>query len=76
MDHLDLYLRQYRKSNDRIWFEKIYNQFMPQLFRYCYYRTGSKQEAEDICSELAFKVYSNLGSKNLTAGNFLAGFTG
>ncbi|MCG9479845.1 MAG: sigma-70 family RNA polymerase sigma factor [Actinomycetia bacterium] len=70
MDNLDLYLRQYRKSNDRIWFEKIYNRFMPQLFRYCYYRTGSKQEAEDLCSELALRAYNNLGRKKFNSRQF------
>ncbi|MDD3776683.1 MAG: RNA polymerase sigma factor [Actinomycetota bacterium] len=72
MENLDLYLRQYKKSGDRIWFEKIYRQFMPPLFRYCYYRTGNRQEAEDICSQLALRAYSNLNSKKFNSRQFFA----
>jgi len=72
LDKLDSYLKQYRRSGDKVWFEKIYSSFMPKIYRYYYYRTCSKQTTEDLSSELAFRVYRNLNNKKFDKKRFFA----
>jgi RNA polymerase sigma-70 factor, ECF subfamily len=72
LDNLDLYLKKYRRSGDKVWFERIYNLFMPKVYRYYYYRTNDKHTAEDLSSELAIRVYQNLGKKKFSEKRFLA----
>ena len=70
MDDITFYLINYRKTKDKIWFEKIYNYFMPKIYNYFYYKTMDKQISEDLSSEVFFKVYNNLETKNLDSKSF------
>ena len=70
MDDVTFYLINYRKTKDKIWFEKIYNYFMPKIYNYFYYKTIDKQISEDLSSEVFFKVYNNLETKNLNSKSF------
>ena len=65
MDDVTFYLINYRKTKDKLWFEKIYYYFMPKINNYFYYKTMDKQISEDLSSEVFFKVYNNLETKNL-----------
>jgi len=70
MDDVTFYLINYRKTRDKIWFEKIYYRFMPKIYNYFYYKTMDKQISEDLSSEVFFKVYNNFETKNLNSESF------
>jgi RNA polymerase sigma-70 factor, ECF subfamily len=70
MDDVTFYLINYRKTKDNLWFEKIYYHFMPKINNYFYFKTMDKQISEDLSSEVFFKVYSNLETKNLNGNSF------
>jgi len=72
MDNINIYLKKYKKSGDKIWFEKIYQHFMPKIYRYFYFKVLDKQMAEDLTSELFIKVYKNLMTANLNSRAFRA----
>jgi RNA polymerase sigma-70 factor, ECF subfamily len=72
MDEITLYLINYKKSRDKIWFEKIYYFFMPKMFNYFFYKTKDKQIAEDLSIEVLFKVYNHLETINLNSRSFKA----
>lgn len=38
----------------------LYEHYLPHLYRYAYYRTGSKQEAEDAVSQTFLQAMENL----------------
>ncbi len=70
MDDITLYLVNYKKSKDKIWFEKIYYCFMPKIYKYFYYKTLDKQISEDLSSIVFFKIYNNLETKNFNSKSF------
>jgi RNA polymerase sigma-70 factor, ECF subfamily len=70
MDDITFYLINYKRTKDKVWFEKIYYHFMPKIYNYFYYKTGDKQISEDLSSEVFFKVYNNLAGKNLNSQSF------
>lgn len=72
MDEISVYLINYKKSKDKIWFEKIYYYFMPKIYNYFFYKTMDKQISEDLSSEVFFKVYNNLEKINLNSQSFKA----
>ncbi len=43
-------------------FEQLYDYFFPKIYHYIYYRVNSKETAEDIVSDIFFKVLRNLNS--------------
>jgi RNA polymerase sigma-70 factor, ECF subfamily len=65
MDDITFYLINYRKTKDKIWFEKIYYLFMPKIYNYFYYKTKDKQISEDLSGEVFLKIFNNLETKNL-----------
>jgi DNA-directed RNA polymerase specialized sigma24 family protein len=68
MDNIDKYLINYRKSGDKVWFEKIYYDFMPKIYNFFYFKTMDKQISEDLASEVFLKAYKNLMSNLLMCG--------
>jgi RNA polymerase sigma-70 factor, ECF subfamily len=40
--------------------EEWYDQYLPKIYRYIFYRTGHKQTAEDLTSTVFLKAVSNL----------------
>ena len=72
MDEIVLYLINYKKSKDKIWFEKIYYYFMPKMYNYFFFKTMDKQISEDLSIEVLFKVYNNLETINLNSQSFKA----
>ncbi len=70
MDNINSFLAHYRRSGEKIWFEKIYYFFMPKIYNYFYFRTGDKQISEDLASEVFLKVYNNLQAKKFNSKSF------
>lgn len=72
MVNINLYLKNFKKSGDNIWFEKIYTLFLPRIYRYFYLRLPDRQLSEDLTSEVFIRVYKNLRKVNLNTKTFYA----
>lgn len=70
MDHIASYLINYRKSKEKIWFEKIYFIYLPKIYNFFYFKTMDKQISEDLSSEVFLKVYKNLQDKRFNSRSF------
>jgi RNA polymerase sigma-70 factor (ECF subfamily) len=70
MNDINNFLAHYRKSGEKIWFEKIYYCFMPKIYNYFYFRTSDKQISEDLASEVFLKVDGNLQTKKFNSRSF------
>ena len=70
MVNINSYLKNFKKSGDNIWFEKIYVQFLPRIYRFFYLKLFDKQLSEDLTSEVFIRVYKNLQKINLNAKTF------
>lgn len=69
---LSLCIKQFKKSGDRIYFEKIYHHFLPKIYRFIFFQVLNKQIAEDLTSEVFMKIYNSFGKSNLNAFTFKA----
>ncbi len=72
MANINLYLKNFKKDGNNIWFEKIYTLFLPRIYRYFYLRLFDRQQAEDLTSEVFIRVYKNLRKTNLNTKTFRA----
>jgi RNA polymerase sigma-70 factor (ECF subfamily) len=74
MDNIELNLciKQFKKSGDRAYFEKIYHHFLPKIYRFIFFQVSNKQTAEDLTSEVFIKIYNSFGKSSLNAFNFKA----
>jgi RNA polymerase sigma-70 factor, ECF subfamily len=72
MKYIEEYLKNYNKSKDTKWFEKIYNLMMPKIYRFYYLKTFSRELSEDLTSEVFIKVYLNLNKTDLNKKSFMA----
>ena len=72
MENIEEYLKNYNKSKDTKWFEKIYNLMMPKIYRFYYLKTFSRELSEDLTSEVFIRVYSNLDKTDLNERSFMA----
>ena len=70
MREIDSFLIQYRRTGEKIWFEKIYYYFMPKIYNYFYFRTSDRQMSEDLASEVFMKVYNGLQTKKFNSRSF------
>lgn len=70
MDDIDKYLINYRKSGDKIWFEKIYYHYLLKIYNFFYFKTMDEQISEDLTSEVFLKVYKNLQDKEFNSKSF------
>ena len=70
MDDIDKYLINYRKSGDKIWFEKIYYHYLLKIYNFFYFKTMDEQISEDLTSEVFLKVYKNLQDKEFNNKSF------
>ncbi len=64
---LDLYIRNFRKTGDDRFFEKIYRHFFPKILRFIVLNINSVHDAEDIASEVFIKAYRYIRKLNLNA---------
>ena len=72
MKNIAEYLKNYKKSKDTKWFEKIYNLMMPKIYRFYYLKTFSRELSEDLTSEVFIRVYRNLDKTDLNKRSFMA----
>ena len=70
MDDIDKYLINYRKSGDKIWFEKIYYHCLLKIYNFFYFKTMDEQISEDLTSEVFLKIYKNLQDKEFNSKSF------
>jgi RNA polymerase sigma-70 factor (ECF subfamily) len=70
MENINSYLKRYKNSGDKVWFEKIYHHYMPKIYRFYYFKLMDKQTAEDLTSELFIRVYKGLRKTNLNSKTF------
>lgn len=72
MVNINLYLKNFKKSGDNRWFERIYTEFLPRIYRFFYLKLFDKQLSEDLTSEVFIRVYKNLRKVNLNTKTFQA----
>lgn len=53
------------KRNDRLAFIKAYNLYVDQLYRFIYFKVGSREEAEDLCSAVFLKTWNYILGNSL-----------
>ena len=41
-------------------FEGIYDEFAPKIFKFCYFRVSSKEEAEDISAQVFIRAWDHI----------------
>jgi RNA polymerase sigma-70 factor (ECF subfamily) len=70
MNDIDKYLINYRKSSDKIWFEKIYYHYLLKIYNFFYFKTMDEQISEDLTSEVFLKIYKNLQDKEFNNKSF------
>jgi|SRR3989344_1448067 len=45
---------------DQATFERIYDDLAPKIFKFCYFRVSSKEEAEDIASHVFLRAWDHV----------------
>ena len=70
MNDIDKYLINYRKSSDKMWFEKIYYHYLLKIYNFFYFKTMDEQISEDLTSEVFLKIYKNLQDKEFNSKSF------
>lgn len=53
------------KKNDKQAFIKAYDLYINQLYRFIYFRVGSREEAEDLCSAVFLKTWNHILENSL-----------
>lgn len=53
-------------------FAKLYETYLPKIYRYHYYRTFRKETAEDLTSQTFLRALEHLGTYKPTKGSFSA----
>jgi len=56
-------LQKAQKKHDTEAFAKLYDQYVKQLYRFIYFKIGSREEAEDITAEVFLKTWNYLQEK-------------
>ncbi len=60
-----------KQAQSEIWaFERLYEFYLPKLYNYAFYRTGSKQEAEDVVSLTFIKALEYLKKREAKCISF------
>lgn len=47
---------------DTTTFPSIYDEFAPKIYKFCYFRVSSKEEAEDIASQVFMKAWDHVAA--------------
>ncbi len=58
-----LLLYRAKLQNDPEAFAKLYDQYVNQIYRFVYFKVGTREEAEDIVSEVFLKAWNYLQDK-------------
>ncbi|OHD61442.1 MAG: hypothetical protein A2014_01910 [Spirochaetes bacterium GWF1_49_6] len=68
-DEIDLWAEKSR-DGDRNAFGKLYDRYMPPIYRFVYYRVYNKGLAEDLTSQTFLKAVENIASYDRKKGKF------
>lgn len=60
----------YHAAHDPAVFIKIFDHFLPRIYKYLRYRIGSQDEAEDLVSRVFEQALTNIGRYNPERGPF------
>ncbi len=60
------------QSGDNEAFGVLYDRYLDKIYRFVYYKTFSKEVAEDLTAEVFHKALAKLGTFDTTKGNFSA----
>lgn len=71
MEDDSLYVDQVQSGNSEA-FGILYDRYLDKIYRFVYYKTFSKEVAEDITAEVFHKALAKLGSFESSKGNFSA----
>jgi RNA polymerase sigma-70 factor (ECF subfamily) len=72
MSKIEDHIKSFKKTGDRKWFSMIYEETMPRIYRYYYYKTMQRELSEDLTSEVFIRVYGNLGNIRLDEKTFIS----
>ena len=72
MSSIEDYINKYKKTGDRKWFALIYEQTMPRIYRYFYFKTMQRELSEDLASEVFIRVYRNIENTSLDGKTFIS----
>jgi RNA polymerase sigma-70 factor (ECF subfamily) len=72
MSNIEDHIKRFAKTGDRKWFSMIYEETMPRIYRYYYYKTMQRELSEDLTSEVFIRVYRNLRNTRLNAKSFIS----
>lgn len=59
-------------KRDRAAFTQLYDRFVDKIYKYIYYKVGSKTEAEDLTGQVFLKAWEAIGSYQWTERPFAA----
>lgn len=71
MKNIGNYIRDYIKTGDKKWFTMIYEEVMPGIYRFYYFKTMDIGLSEDLTSEVFIRVYRNLRKTDLNEKSFM-----
>lgn len=56
--------------DDAVTFEAVYDRYFEPVFRFVYYRTGNREAAKDLTSDIFLKVYKKFSAYDPNKGSF------
>jgi RNA polymerase sigma-70 factor, ECF subfamily len=59
-------------AHDAQAFARLYDRFVDKIFKYIYYKIGSRSDAEDLTAQVFLKAWEAIGSYHLTEKPFSA----
>ena len=71
MGDISSYIKEYKRTGDKKWFSMIYEETMPRIYRYYYFKTMERELSEDLTSEVFIRVYRNLEKTDLNERSFM-----
>jgi RNA polymerase sigma-70 factor (ECF subfamily) len=69
MNSLEVSVQEFMKGNQDA-FQDIYEHFLPKIYSFVFYKVHRKEVAEDICSEVFFKVVKKIHQFDVEKGTF------
>ena len=64
-----------RAKSDADAFRQLYEKYLPRIYRYAYYRTGAREQAEDVVSQTFLRAWEYLPRYEQRGIPFSTGFT-